>query len=112
MSRIRSQIKNKKHIWDRKILEKYFVKIYEISPYFYEHYRKTIQVDENGCKYILFIIDVCFTEYLLAVEIDEKGHTDRDLIFEEKRQKALEKKLGCKFIRINTSKEGYDADYK
>ena len=52
------------------------------------------------------------TEYLLAVEIDKKGHTDRDLIFEEKRQKALEKKLGCKFIRINTSKEGYDADYE
>ena len=42
----------------------------------------------------------------------EKGHTDRDLIFEEKRQKALEKKLGCKFIRINTSnaKNGYDLD--
>ena len=34
------------------------------------------------------------------------------LIFKEKRQKALEKKLGCKFIRINTSKEGYDADYE
>ena len=60
---------------------------------------------------ILFRIDVYFTEYLLAVEIDEKGHTDRDLIFEEKRQ-ALVKKLGCKFIRINTSKEGYDADYE
>ena len=43
---------------------------------------------------------------------DEKGHTDRDLIFEEKRQKALEKKLNCKFIRINTSKENYDADYE
>ena len=27
----------------------------------------------------------------LAVEIDEKGHTDRDLIFEKKIQEALEK---------------------
>ena len=54
---------------------------------------------------MLFRIDVYFTEYLLAVEIDEKGHTDRDLVFEEKRQKALEKKLGCKFVRINRSKE-------
>ena len=53
-----------------------------------------------------------YTEYLLAVEIDEKGHTGRDLIFEEKRQKAIEKKLGCKFIRINTIKEGYDAVYE
>ena len=37
-----------------------------------------------------------------------------DLIFEEKRQKALEKKLGCKFIRINTSntKNGYHLDCK
>ena len=42
----------------------------------------------------------------------EKGHIDRDLIFEEKRQKALEKKLGRKFITINTSKENHDADYE
>ena len=56
-------------------------------------------------------IDVYFTEYFLAVEIDEKCHTDRDLTFEEKRQKALEKKLNCEFIRINTSRESYDADY-
>ena len=34
------------------------------------------------------------------------------LFLRKKRQKALEKKLGCKFIRINTSKEGYDADYE
>ena len=40
---------------------------------------------------------------LLGVKIDEKGHTDRDLIFEGKRQEAIEKKLDCKFIRINKS---------
>ena len=75
---------------------------------------KKIQADKNGCKYILFRIDIYFSECFLAVEIDEKGHTDRDLIFEKKRQKALEKNLGCKFIRINTSnaKNGYDLDYK
>ena len=97
---------------NEKILEEYSVKNYEIDPYFYEHYRKKIQTDENGSEYILFRIDIYFTKYCLAVEIDEKGHTDRDLIFEEKRQKALEKKLNCKFIRINTSKENYDADYE
>ena len=59
----------------------------------------------------MFRIDVYFIEYLLSVDIDEKGHTDRELIFEKKRQEALEKKLGCKLIRINTSKESYDADY-
>ena len=75
---------------------------------------KKIQLDKNGHKYILFRIDIYFNKFLLAVEIDEKGHTDRDLIFEEKRQEALEKKLGCKFIRINTSnaKNGYDLDYE
>ena len=76
---------------NEKILEEYSVKIYEIDPYFYEHYKK-----KNS----------------LAVEIDEKGHTDTDLIFEEKRQKALVKKLNCTFIRINTSKENYDVDYE
>ena len=112
MSRRRIQIKIGIIFVNEKILEKYSVKNYKINPYFYEHYKEKIQVDKSGCEYILFRIDVYFTEYLLAVEIDEKGHTDRDLIFEEKRQKALEKKLGCKFIRINTSKEGYDADYE
>ena len=95
-------------------LEEHSFKIYEIDPHFYEHYEKKIQADKNGWKYILFRIDIYFSECLLAVEIDEKGHTDRDITFEEKRQKALEKKLGCKFIRINTSnaKNGYDLDYE
>ena len=97
---------------NEKILEEYSVKIYEIDPYFYEHYKKKIQVDNNDQEYILFGIDNYFTEYFLAVEIDGKGHTDRDLIFEEKRQNTLEKKLNCTFIRINTSKENYDADYE
>ena len=58
---------------------------------------------------MLFRFDTYFNKFLLAVEVDEKGHTDK-----EKRQKALEKKLGCKFIRINTSnaKNGYDSHYE
>ena len=67
---------------------------------------------KNECEYLLFKIDIYFTEYVLAVEIDEKSHTDRDPLFEEKRQKALEKNLSCKFIRINTSQKNYDADYE
>ena len=75
---------------------------------------KKIQVEKNGCKYILFRINFYFNKFLLAVEMDEKRHTERDLILEEKRQEALEKKLGCKFIRISTSngKNGYDLDYE
>ena len=85
---------------NEKILEEYSVKIYEIDPYFYEHYRKKIQVDENGREYILFRIDVYFTEYLLAVEIDEKKHVGRDLIFEEKRQELLEKNLVVNLLEL------------
>ena len=61
---------------------------------------KKIQFDNNGCKYILFRIDIYFSECFLAVEIDEKGNTDRDLIFEEKRQKALEKNLVVNSLEI------------
>ena len=74
---------------NQKILEEYSVKIYKIDPYFYEHYKEKIQVDKSGREYILFRVDVYFIKYLLAVEIDEKGYTDRDLILEEKRQEAL-----------------------
>ena len=71
---------------NEKILEKYSVKIYEIDSYFYEHYKEKIKVDKNGCEYILFRIDVYFTEYFLAVEIDEQNHEGRDLVFEKKKR--------------------------
>ena len=51
---------------------------------------KKIQVDKNDKEYILFRIDIYFAKYCLAVEIDEEVHTDRYLIFEQKRQEALE----------------------
>ena len=89
-------------------LEEYSVRIYKIDPYFYERYEKSIQVDDNERKYILFKTDICFRECSLAAEIDKEG-VDRDLIFEVKRQRALEKKINCKFIRINTSN---DLDYE
>ena len=62
--------------------------------------KKKIQVDKNGCKYILFRIDVYFNKFLLGVEIGEKGHTDRDLIFKEKRQKTLEKNLVVNLLEV------------
>ena len=35
----------------------------KIDPYFYEHHKQKIKVDKNERKYILFRIDVYFTEY-------------------------------------------------
>ena len=65
-------------------LEEYFVKIYEINPYFYEHQKEKIQTNKNECEYILFRIDIYFTEYFLAVETDEKSHIDRDVTLKKK----------------------------
>ena len=48
---------------NEKIFEEKSVKIYEIDPYFYKHYKEKIQVDNNDREYILFRIDVYFTEY-------------------------------------------------
>ena len=62
--------------------------------------KKKIQVDKNVCQYILFRIDVYFNKFLLAVETDEKGQTERDLIFEEKRQEALEKSLVVNLLEL------------
>ena len=71
MSRIWSQIKNRKVIYEWKNPWKYSVKIDEIDLFFYEYHKEKMKVDKNECEYILFRFDVCFTEYLLAVEIDE-----------------------------------------
>ena len=102
MSRIWSQIKTRKIVYEWKNLSEYSVKIYEIDPFFYEHHKEK-KVDKNGCKYILFRIDVYFAEYFLAGEIDEQNHEDRELMLQKKKQEILEKNLGCKFIIINTS---------
>ena len=107
---IKSKIR--KTFVNEKILVEYCVKIYEINYYFDENYEEKMNIDKKGRSYILFRIHVCFIKDNLAVEVDEKGHVDRGLIFEKKRQEALEKKLDCKFIRINTSKENYDAGYE
>ena len=99
---------------NEKILEEYSVRVYEIDPSFICITQKKIKVDKNRCEYMLSRIDIYFTKCLLAVEIDEQDYEGREITFEKKRQEALEKKLGCKFIRINTSdaERGYDRDYE
>ena len=57
---------------DQDPLEKYSVKIYEIDTHFYEHYEKKCKLIKIRCKYILFRIDIYFSDCFLAVEIDEK----------------------------------------
>ena len=49
-------------------------------------------------------IDAYFLKYKLAIEVDEKGHQDRDLECKTERQKALERELDCNIISINPVK--------
>ena len=46
-------------------------------------------------------IDLDFHKYKLATEVDELGHSDRNIDYEIQRQQALERELGCVFTRIN-----------
>ena len=49
-------------------------------------------------------IDAYIPKYELAIETDEQVHNDRDIDYEIERQKAIENKLGCEFIRIDPAK--------
>ena len=60
--------------------------------YAFEGENMQIQYSVLGYK-----IDIYFHDYKLAIEVDEKSHKDRNIDHEIKRQKALEKKLGCEF---------------
>ena len=42
------------------------------------------------------------------MDTDENGHSDRNIDYKIKRQKAREQEIGCKFIRIDPDKEGFD----
>ena len=79
--------------------EEYSVKMYKIEPYFYKQYEKHTQVNDQKRKYTLFKTDIYFSEYSLVVEIDKKG-VDRDLIFEIKRQKVLEKNSTVNLLEL------------
>ena len=76
------------------------VKIYKIDPYFYEHSKELIKVDNNKRDYMLFKIDVYFLEHNLATEIDGKAHTDRDLIFGRKDKKHQKKNLIVNLLEL------------
>ena len=85
---------------NEKVLEEYSFKIYKIGPYFSEHCKEKMQADKSGCEYILFRIDVSFTEYLLAVEIGEKKHVGRDLIFGEKTKNHQKRNLVVNLLEL------------
>ena len=81
---IEHKVKSKigKIFLNEETLEEYSVKIYEIDPYFSEHYQKKYKLIKMVNNIYCLELILFFTKYCLAAEIDEKGHTDRDLEFE------------------------------
>ena len=59
-------------------------------------------------KVLSYKSDMYFHDYKLAIEIDEKGHKDRNIDQKIKRQKIIEQELGCKFIRTDLEKGELD----
>ena len=53
-------------------------------------------------------IDLYFHEYKIAIEIDQNGHSNRNIYNEIKRQKGIKQELCCWFIRIDPEKEDFD----
>ena len=48
-----------------------------------------------------YVTYLSFRDYKLAIEIDENVHSDKNIDYEIKRQKAIEQESGSEFIRID-----------
>ena len=90
---------------NERILEEYYTKIYETDPYFYKNCNEKIKVDKNGHKYILLRIDVYFSEYNLAVEVDEKDILTEILFFKGKGSMHQKKNSVVNFLELVLIKE-------
>ena len=58
------------------------------------------EICETRYSVLGYRIDLDFSNHKLPIEIDENDHSHRNIDYEIKRQKAVEKELGCKYIRI------------
>ena len=56
----------------------------------------------------IYRIDLYFYHYKLAIEIDKNGHSDRNIDYEIKIQKGIEKELHLNFIRVDLDKEDFE----
>ena len=52
--------------------------------------------------------ELYFSKRKLAIEVDEKRHTDRNEKKGNEREEKIKKELECEFIRINPDAENYD----
>ena len=53
-------------------------------------------------------IDLYFHDYILAIEVHEFNHFDRNIDYKIKKQKVTEKELDCKFARNNHGENDFN----
>ena len=86
------EVKSKigKSFMNETFLEECSVRIYEIDPFFMSITKKN-KVEKIGCEYILFRIDVYFTEYFQLQKLINKT-TKAENLFLGKKTRTFRKK--------------------
>ena len=81
-------------------LEEYSVKIYEIDPYFYEHYEKKYKLIKMGVN--IFYLELMFIliNFYQQQKLMKKDILTEILFLRKKRQKALEKNLAVNLLEL------------
>ena len=71
---------------------------------------RSFEVENLQTQYnvLSYRIDVYSHEFKTAIEIDENGRSRRIIDYQIKRQKAIEQKLGCTFMKIDPGKEEFN----
>ena len=72
--------------------------------------KETFEGENTQTQYSVlgYRIDLYFYEYKIAIEVDELGHTNRNITNKIERQEALEKEPNCIFIRINPDEKYFN----
>ena len=58
-------------------------------------------------RVLTYKVDFYFHEYKLAVEIDKKGHKDRNEDYEKQNEELIKKEFNCELIGNNPDEENF-----
>ena len=67
-----------------------------------------VKIWKKKYSVLTYRVDLYFHDYKLAIEVDEKGHKDRNEDYEKQIQKEIETELSCRFVRINHDEENFN----
>ena len=80
-----------------------------VIPLLTTFFAEKIKLQHKALKNERVRTDTYFSDHKFAIEIDEKGYTDRNQDEENERQAKIEKRSHCKYFhRINPDAEGFD----